>query len=159
MLSFSDNAFQQRRCTVSYRPGVSSIRGMLSSRGSLTISRKAEIPIWPFPMSSWRSRWHPRCPEEEGANRETFEVCTSCDNSACTFRVVEMDGFKVVEPDHLVELIQHGLHSPLCSQVIAFNNDKKQNKQTKNLGPDRTFYTCVVHITPTTDQQISSHEC
>ena len=28
-----------------HRPGVSSIRGMLSSLGSLTMSRKAEIPI------------------------------------------------------------------------------------------------------------------
>lgn len=45
-----------------YPPGVSRIRGILSSRGSLTISRKAVMPIWPHPMSSWRSRWQPNFP-------------------------------------------------------------------------------------------------
>lgn len=48
-----------------YRPGVSKIRGILSSRGSFTISRKAVMPIWPRPMSSCRSRWQPNFPSEK----------------------------------------------------------------------------------------------
>lgn len=48
-----------------YRPGVSKIRGILSRRGSFTISRKAVIPIWPRPMSSWRSRLLPNVPFKE----------------------------------------------------------------------------------------------
>lgn len=67
----------------SYRPGVSRISGMLSSLGSLTISRKAEIPIWPFPMSSWRSSLQPRCPGEEEKKKKkrqdsvthSFKIC------------------------------------------------------------------------------------
>lgn len=122
---------------------------MLSSLGSLTISRKAEIPIWPFPMSSWRSSLQPRCPGEEEKEEEKKDrtvwhinlkfvklnkdivlvhicilcicVCV-CVSPACTFGVIKMDGFKVVEPYFPIKLIQHGLHSSLGSQVVALNN-------------------------------------
>lgn len=40
----------------------------------------------------------------------------------CTFGVIKMDGFKVVDPYFPIKLIQHGLHSPLGSQVVALNN-------------------------------------
>lgn len=46
----------------SHRPGVSRIRGTLSSLGSLTISWNAEIPMWPLPISSCRSRLQPSLP-------------------------------------------------------------------------------------------------
>lgn len=84
-----------RDCTVSYRPGVSSIRGMLSSRGSLTISRKAEIPIWPLPMSSWRSRWQPRCPKEGEEGRETVRL---------TYRHLRLDTCVIISPAPLESL-------------------------------------------------------
>lgn len=50
-------------------PGVSSIRGMLSSLGSFTMSRKAGIPMQPFPMSSCRSSLQPNFPTKLRSSR------------------------------------------------------------------------------------------
>lgn len=60
---------------LSYRPRVSSIRGMWSSPGALTMSRKAEIPMWPFPMFSWRSRLQPVEKKQESEESECFHSC------------------------------------------------------------------------------------
>lgn len=52
-----------------HRPGVSRISGKPSSRGSLTTSRNAESPMFPFPMSSCRSRLQPSFPADSSRPR------------------------------------------------------------------------------------------
>lgn len=56
--------------STTYRPGVSKMRGMLSSSGSLTISRNVGSPILPCPISSWRSRLQPRPPVDKNQTEE-----------------------------------------------------------------------------------------
>ena len=41
-----------------------------------------------------------------------------------------MDGSKVVEPHFLIKLVKHGLHSSLCSQVVAYEQQQFNTKKT-----------------------------
>lgn len=103
------------------------------------MSRKAEIPMQPFPISSWRSRLQPTFPSKieleqrklmtqwkhpGGLGRGQFCV------EDITFGVVEMDGSEVVESHFLIKLIKHGFHSTLCSQVISYKSTSSHGTVT-----------------------------
>ena len=49
-------------CLSSEGLGVSIIIGRLLKKGSVMIRRNVDIPIFPRPMFSWRSRWQPSPP-------------------------------------------------------------------------------------------------
>lgn len=51
--------------------------------------------------------------------------------SSCTFGVIEMDGFEIVEPHFLVKRIEHGPHASFCSQVISYQDKISTKKKTK----------------------------
>lgn len=75
-----------------------------------------------------------------------------CESPGCTFGVIEMDGFKIVEPYFLIKLIKHGLHSSLCSQVMSYQ-DKKQHFTTKRMAI--IIILIFVAIGPVTVKRIS----
>lgn len=70
-----------------------------------------------------------RIQKNTGRHKPDWIFLNECNHfPGCTFGVIEMDGFEILESNFLVKLIKHGLHSSFHSQVVSYNNkDDRQN--------------------------------